>query len=348
MKEIRIYAIHPDINSVDKLFSKSVLDKLESQFKFIWDSENPDYLISSEVIFNRKYFQQFLYYRKRAKINIFAPGEAILPDLNIFDFAVIYDSSLTYEDRITRNIFMFENFDLFGQSFLNPIKSNSDANKLFQDKSKFTNFIYSNGFANPFRDNFFHNLNNCKKVDSLGSHLQNVSSLAEAKKNDDWLEESIRLKKDYKFTIAIENANMPGYTSEKIFTSLLANTIPIYWGNPRVGDDINPDCMINLHDYESIDEAIKRIIEIDENRDEYLKIISKPWRTNKQIQLSNQRRQSYIGFYENIFSQDIFKAKRVSEGSMNYFYTAFYLRFNWINKFSIKVKLIKLISNFIK
>lgn len=67
---------------------------------------------------------------------------------------------------------------------------------------------------------------------------------------------------------------MPGYTSEKIFTSLLANTIPIYWGNSTIGDDISPDCFINLHDYVSIDEAIKRIIQIDENNNQYLDIVS--------------------------------------------------------------------------
>ena len=44
----------------------------------------------------------------------------------------------------------------------------------------------------------------------------------------------LRMKKPYKFSIAFENAWYPGYTSEKIVTSMLAGTIPIYWGNPDI------------------------------------------------------------------------------------------------------------------
>ena len=43
--------------------------------------------------------------------------------------------------------------------------------------------------------------------------------------------------RDYKFTIAFENESHPGYTTEKIVEPMLADSIPIYWGDPLVGTD---------------------------------------------------------------------------------------------------------------
>ena len=39
-------------------------------------------------------------------------------------------------------------------------------------------------------------------------------------------------------TIAFENSSFPGYTTEKIFEPMLEGSIPIYWGNPRVDEDV--------------------------------------------------------------------------------------------------------------
>lgn len=47
--------------------------------------------------------------------------------------------------------------------------------------------------------------------------------------------------KDYCFSFAIENSKEPGYYTEKIFDCFLTGTIPIYFGDPCIGDifDIN-------------------------------------------------------------------------------------------------------------
>lgn len=75
----------------------------------------------------------------------------------------------------------------------------------------------------------------------------------------------------YKFNIAIENYSKPGYTTEKIMESFVSDTVPIYWGNPLINEDFNPSAFINLHDFFSIEDAVQRIVEIDNNDKEYLR-----------------------------------------------------------------------------
>ena len=51
----------------------------------------------------------------------------------------------------------------------------------------------------------------------------------------------------YKFSFAVENSQVPGYFSEKIIDCFLTKTIPIYWGDPCIGDifDTNGIIIIN-------------------------------------------------------------------------------------------------------
>lgn len=52
-------------------------------------------------------------------------------------------------------------------------------------------------------------------------------------------------KRKYKFSIDMENTSQKGYISEKIFTGLIAGTIPIYFGAPDIENYVNPDRFIH-------------------------------------------------------------------------------------------------------
>jgi hypothetical protein len=54
----------------------------------------------------------------------------------------------------------------------------------------------------------------------------------------------------YRYSIAIENSQVPHYWTEKIADCFLAGTVPIYWGCPNIGDYFPSDAMIRL---ESLD-----------------------------------------------------------------------------------------------
>jgi len=54
-------------------------------------------------------------------------------------------------------------------------------------------------------------------------------------------------KRSFKFSIDMENSAIEGYVSEKIFTGMLANTVPIYAGAPDVTKYVNPDRFVHCN-----------------------------------------------------------------------------------------------------
>ena len=133
-------------------------------------------------------------------------------------------------------------------------------------------------------------------------------------KRDSWQEVSIRLKSKYKFTISAENARADGYTSEKLLTSFLAHSVPIYWGNPYVAEEYNPEAFVNCNDYDNFDGVLKRVKEIDENDELWAHLVSQPWQTEEQRHNSERDFERYKKFMVNIFAQSQDKASRHSEG----------------------------------
>ncbi|MBQ7593786.1 MAG: hypothetical protein IJU48_05475 [Synergistaceae bacterium] len=133
-------------------------------------------------------------------------------------------------------------------------------------------------------------------------------------KRDSWQEVSIRLKSKYKFTIAAENSRSDGYTSEKLLTSFLAHSVPIYWGNPYVAEEYNPEAFINCSDYDNFDSVVKRVREIDENDELWAHIVSQPWQTEQQRNNSKKQYEHYKKFMVNIFTQPLNEASRHFEG----------------------------------
>ena len=213
--------------------------------------------------------------------------------------------------------------------FVNDINDIDKARKELAKKNKFCNFIYMNSNAHYMRDKLYWNLSTYKPIDSLGHHLNNVplSQSHMTKRNDEnWKEGSISVKKAYKFSIAAENEKFDGYTSEKIITSLLAHTIPIYWGNPYVGEDFNTNAFIDASKFDTTEELIQYIKTVDENDDLWLKLIMEPWQTEEQMHNSSAEVKRYHQFWNNIFDQKKCKAKRRPEG----YWTDIY--FDWINE----------------
>ena len=51
----------------------------------------------------------------------------------------------------------------------------------------------------------------------------------------------------------------------EIVEAFAAGTIPIYWGDPRAAEDFNENAFVNCHNYETLDDIVARVKEIDEN-----------------------------------------------------------------------------------
>ncbi len=149
-------------------------------------------------------------------------------------------------------------------------------------KSRFCNFFYSNDSSPEtiIRRLFCKSLMRYKHIDCAGRSLNNIPASAReqvvSRYKTNWRKGKWKHIKDYKFTIAFENQASAGYVTEKILDPLLCGSIPIYWGAPDIADYYNPDAFINCHDYNTFDEVIERVIEVDNNPILYQKYRNAP------------------------------------------------------------------------
>lgn len=320
----RIYCIHPRVNDIHSFVRFAGLDNCQGLAdNLVWDPHSPDILIATEWIYYRfRYYLAFrrLYYKSGLKVAYL--GEALDGDMNLFDYVIGFSNR--YEDNC-RFIRLPDPSDMF-KGFLsakrNTLGMEDAAHLLANSKSGFCNFLYSNGKAHPRRDELFFLINSYKRVDSLGKHLCNMPQPGTGYGNGH-AKECVVIKSPYKFSIAAENAVFPGYTTEKVLTSLEAHTIPIYWGNPDVADDINPKAIINASSFESDESLLDAVRRIDADDTLWAEIVSEPWRTPGQVESGIIRTEKYResllrilsgtaprqlpeGFHENLYRKSFF------------------------------------------
>jgi hypothetical protein len=148
------------------------------------------------------------------------------------------------------------------ESTIDDIRTKCEAIRYPETKSKkkFCCMVASNA-ADGLRDEMFHALSNIERVDSAGSHLHNDDSLKEK-----YADVKIDYMKQYIFNICPENTSAYGYTTEKLFESMTAGCIPIYWG-AEIADKavINEDAIIFWDRKENGKKAVKQISELYAN-----------------------------------------------------------------------------------
>lgn len=283
MKNIKIWFtdFYHGFQPTDNPFTNLLTDRFNVEL----NSDSPDFLFYSCYGFD------FLNYNCP---RIFYTGENLRPDFNLCDYAIGFDH-FEFEDRYLR----FPNFALFEGQFE---KLTEQRNTSTTEKKYFCNFIYSNDRANPIRDQFFHHLNEYKKITSPGKHLNNANIEIGGRFSADWMFSKLEFQSKCKFTIAFENSSSPGYTTEKIMHAFLAGTIPIYWGNPKVTKDFNPEAFINYHDYNDLEKLKSQVIKIDQDKVKYEEMLSKPVFKNAVIP-ENLRKEYIVGFLEYILEQ---------------------------------------------
>ena len=88
----------------------------------------------------------------------------------------------------------------------------------------------------------------------------------------------------FKFIVSMENSREDTYITEKICHGFLANTIPVYWGSPRVTDYFNKDRFFNLESgsIEEMGNIIARMLECLAEDDKYNHMRSQPVYANNQ------------------------------------------------------------------
>lgn len=61
----------------------------------------------------------------------------------------------------------------------------------------------------------------------------------------------------YRFSVVVENCRVAGYFTEKIIDCFLTKTVPIYWGDPCIGDHFDATGVIACATEEEMDNAIE-------------------------------------------------------------------------------------------
>lgn len=226
--------------------------KLLAQRYKIEISEHPDYLFYSVYGNAHHNFDG---------IRIFFTGENAVPNFNYCDYAFGFHH-IEFEDRYMRLPLWRMYVKDLERALHRPKMGTEAVNR------KFCCMVVSNiKQTDGFREEFFEKLSAYRQVDSGGRYKNNVGGPVADK---------FEFQKDYKFSFAFENVAVRGYCTEKILESFSAGTIPIYYGDETVVQDFNPKAFINCHDYNSIDEVIEKIKQLDNDDEAYLQMLNEP------------------------------------------------------------------------
>lgn len=243
-------------------------------------SDNPDFLIYSV------YSNKHLNFRCK---KIFYTAENILPDYRFCDYSIGFN----YDEENSRHL-RYPLYLFYGD-INDLVKTRTFSKDELEYKNKFCCFVVSNDKPTE-RSTFFKKLNDVKHVDSAGRAMNNMEGgwcIPEGEKYN--------FLRSYQFNIAFENAASAGYTTEKIFEPMHSLTLPIYWGDPMIGNDFNTKSFIHVRDFKNEQFVVDCILEMQANRDLYVNKINEPFLHNNTVP-NHLKVECLLTFFENIFN----------------------------------------------
>ena len=224
-------------------------------------SDDPEFVIFAYVGKRRRD------YRRWNCVRIFYTGENIQPDWSACDWA------FSFEHTPHPRHFRLPHWPFY----VDPTKlvkpADYDPERVRAGKNRFCAFVVSNPLCR-MRNAFFQKLSRYKPVDSGGKVFNTLGYRVGDKQ---------AFLRDYKFTIAFENESHPGYTTEKIVEPMLADSIPIYWGDPLVGRDFDSRSFLSAHDSSSLDDLVDRVVEVDRNPTLHAELLARPWYRDNRV-----------------------------------------------------------------
>jgi alpha(1,3/1,4) fucosyltransferase len=244
--------------------------------------DDPDFVIFSYVGERRRD------YRRWNCVRIFYTGENIPPDWSACDWA------FSFEHTADPRHFRMPHWPFYVDPAALVKPPDHDPAAVLAGKQRFCAFVVSNPLCRT-RNDFFRRLSRYKPVDSGGKVLNTLGHRVGDKQ---------AFLRDYKFTIAFENESHPGYTTEKIVEPMLANSIPIYWGDPLVGRDFDTRSFLSAHDSHSLDDLVERVIEVDRNPALHLELLGRPWFRDNRVPACADSRQ-ILDQFTRIFSTPV-------------------------------------------
>ena len=232
--------------------------------------ERPEYLIHSCIGRGRHD------HHAHEGVRIFFTGENVPPDWLSTDWAFTFtDTSHPRHFRLPLWALYFDPARLVKQP-------NYDPDAVLATKTQFCAFVVSNPLCRT-RNEFFRRLSRYKPVTSGGKVLNTLGHRVPDKR---------AFLAEHRFTIAFENESHPGYTTEKVAEAMLADSIPIYWGDPLVGHDFDTRSFLSAHDTPDprranagpdLDALVERVIALDRNPALLRDMLARPWYRDNRV-----------------------------------------------------------------
>ena len=239
----------PDFVKTDNYFINVLKKYYEVEI-----SPEPDYVFCS--YFSDKHF------RYRDCVKIYYIGENLVPDFNLYDYALGFHH-LKFEDRYLR----LPHYVLYDDAIEPALHKHEHEDSYYLSRKKFCNRVVSNPDADGARERMFKALGHIAQVDSGGRYGNNVGGPVKDK---------LAFEREYRFTLAYENSSTPGYVTEKIFQAFAGETVPVYWGDPGIAKEFNPEAFINVMDYPDLKAAVKAVKAVWEDEERYLAMMKAP------------------------------------------------------------------------
>jgi len=252
--------------------------------------DDPDYLLFS--FYGPKHNDKK--YEKAIKIAIYEEG--YIPSFNEEDY-IFGVAHIFFLDRYFRKAPLLE--------YLGNIKNKDfrEARKNIlkgQKRNKFCAGVFRHERnEDHFREKFVQELSKYKPVD-LGGEINNTIGYN--------VTDRVKFFSSYKFSIAFEKNSGDGYATDHIIKSLLAGTIPIYYGDYLIDEYINPDTFILVRNDIDLQDKIDYIKEVDQNDTLYLEFFKKDVLVDDDIVA--KRKKEERDYWSHIFRPDKIDARR--------------------------------------
>lgn len=296
--KIKLVGFWNGFNPDENILIKCLRKKYDVQIV----DEGQEYIICSV-------FGELYEYCKYTEPRIMYSGENYIPDFNLIDYSIC-SYPIDYLDRNFR-------MPVYFTAVMRLINKEKDYGAEFlKSKKYFANFIASHDSEYNIRGDFFKKLSKYKRVESCGSYLNNMPDGKCVTRDN-----KIEFQRKTKFTLCFESTKHEGFITEKIADAFYADTIPVYYGSSDVTTIFNEKAFINCSDYETFDEAIDKIIELDNDDDKYMAMIRQPIFVDKNY--PNKLMSEFENFSYHIFdppAESIYRRSRVyaPKGHENY------------------------------
>lgn len=231
---------------------------------------------------------------------VFITGENFSPDFNCFDYTITFDP-LQYNDRhFYAPYFLLD--PCTRNYFLSPgAQDRQPKEELLAQKDLFCDFIFTHDSVTDIRRRLFEKLSSYRRVESAGPFMNNMPGGYTVPYSEDGVEK-MKLIRRCKFSVVSESVVLNGFISEKVTHAWMAHSIPIFYGNPQATQILNPKAILNVHDYENLDDLLAEIVRLDQDPDAWYEKVCQPLFLEPDYFV--RRNREFEEFLVHIFSQD--------------------------------------------